>query len=134
MSIVIIEIEYYYYLMECPDFVAGNIFDYQHQFDVWMSDKSNDHGYWRSLEPPEYFTERGFSDPHEGMRDPNTNGNDVLCYGEDAFVDWLNRFVLHDKSEKAKIINTHYIENEERNEKGHAMFPSEYAGYPHIFF
>ena len=34
MAIVINEIEYHYYLMECPDFVADNITDYQRQFDV----------------------------------------------------------------------------------------------------
>jgi len=130
MAIVIIEIEYHYYLMECPAFVAENITDYQQQFDVWMSDKSNDHGYWGKHEPQEYFAEKGMPDPYNMGRDPD--GKDFLAYGEDAFVDWLNRFVLQDKSEKAKIISTHHID--ERNEKGHAIFPNEFSEYPHIFY
>ena len=130
MSIVIIEIEYHYYLMECSAFVADNIKDYQWQFDAWMSDKSNDHGYWGKHEPQEYFVKRGIPDPYDMGRDPD--GKDYLCYNEEAFVDWLSRFVLQDKSEKAKIISTHRIEK--RNEKGRPILPDEYAGYPHIRF
>jgi len=132
MAIVIIEIEYHYYLMECPGFVADTIADYQQQFDVWMGDKSSDHGYWQRFEAPEYFAERGMPDPYDMGRDPN--GKDALWYGEDAFVDWLNRFVLQDKSEKAKIINTHYIEDGERNERGSIIYPKEFSEYPHIYF
>jgi len=130
MSTIIIELEYNYYLLECPAFVAENIKEYQQQFDAWMSDNSNDHGYWVSFEPESCFTEKSIPDPYDIGRD--LNGKDALDYVEDAFVNWLNRFVLQDKTEKAKIIGAYHIEK--RDEKGHAIYPDEYISYPHIFF
>jgi hypothetical protein len=129
MALVLIEWEYHYNLLECPAFVAENIAEYQRKFDVWMGDKSNNHGYWVKHEPKEYFAERGFSDPYEGMRDPD--GKDGLAYDESAFADWLNRFVLQDTPDKAKIISQ--IKITERDEKGHAIIP-EADGLPHIWF
>ena len=111
MSLVIIEWEYEYDLLECPSLVAESIKEYQQQFDKWLYDKSNDHGYWVT----------------ESLHKTNPDES----FGVDAFVDWLNRFVLHDKTEKAKVVGTYPVD--ERNEKGHAKLSKEYD-YPHIFF
>jgi len=62
-------------------------------------------------------------------RDPD--GKDVLAYGEGAFVDWLNRFILCDSDEKAKIISSHCIDN--RDKKGRAIINGA-DGLPRIGF
>jgi hypothetical protein len=101
--------------MECPAFIADNIKEYQQKFDEWLYDKANDHGYWVTSDMQKTSPENSYGVSFNGA----------------AFVDWLNRFVLHDNVEKAKLISTHHIE--ERNEKGHAKYPDGY-NYPHIFF
>jgi len=120
MSIVLIEIKCRCYVVDCPALVAENIKEYQRKFDAWIRNRNNDHGYLNKKKP------------HTKIFKEDYWNEETIAYDEDAFVDWLNRCVLHDNSEKAKIICSDRID--ERDKSGRAIYPDEYNKYPHIFF
>lgn len=70
------------------DLVAGPAMDqeilqeYQAQFDAWIHDKQNKHEYWMK----------------------NSEGEDALCYGAEAFVKWLNETVFKNSEEKMQLV------------------------------
>ncbi len=66
-----------------PNFVADDLYAYQKKFDEWLFDRSNDHGYW-------------VIDPHDG--------DWGLCYDDEAFIKWLNEYIIEDENEKAAIL------------------------------
>ena len=103
MSIVILEWQTDYALIDCPSNISNNINEYQQQFDKWLGNKKNEHDYWVAYEPEENFTRLGKTDPYEGIRDPE--GKDGVSYGAEAFTNWLNCFVISEQcTEKAKVI------------------------------
>lgn len=72
-----------YYLLSVPDYVAQDIEHYKLDFDKWLRDESNDHGYWVDVNE-EFGSFR------------------ALSYdGTTAFPKWLNETILKDSIEKA---------------------------------
>lgn len=65
-----------------PDMIADNLMKYINDFFDWLYDKNNDHGYWIHL--------------------PNSSDLGV-CYTEEAFIKWINDFIIID-SEKSVLI------------------------------
>ncbi|ADD03142.1 conserved hypothetical protein [Thermoanaerobacter italicus Ab9] len=69
-------------IIDCPEHVIDRLTYYQNEFIDWLFDKKNDHPYW-VIE----------------------NGKKILCcYRSEAFVEWLNRFVLKDSPQKAAVV------------------------------
>jgi len=98
MKPIIIDWGWRFDVIQCPDFIADNINDYQMQFDQWLGDKNNDHGYWVSYPP----VEPGFPDPYH-PRDPD--GKDAVSWGVVEFMEWLNEFIeFNDSDEKVTLI------------------------------
>lgn len=77
-------------LVIVPDFVADDLLTYQKKFDRWIYKKSNNHGYWT----------RRF-------------GKLVLAFDGEAFIKWLNEYIIEDENEKAKIIKEDYVPSKE---------------------
>ncbi len=73
-------------LIECPDYVANNLKKYQIEFDKWISNPENKHGYW--------------------SRD--SEGGIALCFNGDAFLNWLNENVIINNEEKAFFLKREY--------------------------
>lgn len=63
-------------LIDCSNEICDNIDKYQTEFLKWLLDKSNEHKYWV------YKNEEKFG----------------CCYRSDAFVEWLNKFVVNDNT------------------------------------
>ncbi len=75
--------DYYTDIVSVPDRVAKKLKDYQDNCDEWLFDESNDHQFW--------------------IKDSNGNKSAVgIC--SDAFVYWLNTYVLSRSEEKAYIV------------------------------
>jgi hypothetical protein len=102
--------------LQCPDFIADNIHRYQTEFDKWLYDKSNDHGLWLAFESPEYFETQGIPSPYEGY-DYDPNGRDGVCWGADDFINWINKFVLHDEAEKVVLHHSLHGPNFKRRDE-----------------
>ncbi len=69
-------------IIECPNNIIKDIKKYQLDFFDWLFDENNDHSYWT-------------------YEDGKKEG---CCYRSDAFVEYLNTFVLSESDEKAVII------------------------------
>ena len=69
-------------LLEVPERIAAYPRKYQKAFGKWMHNKDNDHGYWV-------------------VEDGRKKG---VCYGSDAFVEFINTQLLETGEEKAKVI------------------------------
>lgn len=70
-------------IIECPDWIVTDLKLYQQSFDQWLFDKKNDHPYWMYKNDEKY-----------GCR-----------YRANAFVEWLNRFVLYSDLEKSSVLD-----------------------------
>lgn len=81
MKEIIINWTYYYDKIVCPSFVVDNLENYQTKFDAWISNPVNKHEYWECLE----------------------DGEMALSFDTDAFVNWLNDYVIID-DEKAYFL------------------------------
>lgn len=69
-------------IIDCPEHILDKLPEYQNQFTDWLFDKNNDHPYWFYI-----------------------NGEKMgCCYRSEAFVNWLNEFILKDSQYKAKIL------------------------------
>lgn len=79
-------------LAVCPDVDQKTLHDYQMQFDVWLHNKSNNHGYWTK----------------------NGEGEDALCFGTEAFINWLNEYIFIHSDEKARMIKGDFKPNKEQ--------------------
>ena len=80
-----------YYLLSIPDQIAPDIQHYRQEFDQWLRDPENDHGYWRDV-----------NEEFDSFR--------ALEYdGFEAFPKWLNETVLKDSPEKAVCLPTLYF-------------------------
>lgn len=71
MKRFVIEIEYDRHLVQARDEIVDGLETFYGNFNDWLHDKANDHGYWVAT--------------HLGA-----NGKDGLCYDADAFLNWLN--------------------------------------------
>lgn len=75
-----------YHLLSVPDCIAENIEKYKEEFDQWLHDPNNDHGYWVDVNE-EFGKFR------------------ALSYdGNEAFTKWLNDTVLNESKEKAECL------------------------------
>jgi hypothetical protein len=69
-------------VIDIPEHILANIENVQNLFFKWLFDKSNDHNYW-----------------------VYENGKKKYCsYRSEAFVEWLNDYLLKDSMEKAYLI------------------------------
>ncbi len=91
MGKVVLQRTYEYDMIECPDHISNKIIDYFYQFQDWLSDKNNKHGYW---------TKDCFN-------------NDALCYGTEEFVDWLNNDVIQPTDKKVFFVKKDFQANED---------------------
>lgn len=77
-------------IAEIPDFIWNDIKNHVNKFDEWLYDESIDHPYWIYKKGKKY----------------------AVSFDADAFVNWLNEFVLID-CDKAFIVErdkTYYDE------------------------
>ena len=74
-------------LVECPAFIAENLSAYQRQFDQWISDPNNQHGYWTK----------------------DSEGTPALSFDGSAFLEWINQVVLAGKDEKARFLKRDFV-------------------------
>ena len=75
--------DYYTDVINVPDEIGTQIKKYQKKYDKWLYNKDNNHQYW---EKDEYGKKLGVG----------------IC--SDAFVYWLNSFVLNDGEQKAVVL------------------------------
>lgn len=75
--------DYYTDIIDVPNYIAYNIKDYQDKCDEWLFDESIDHQFWERDE----FGKK-----------------DVVGICSEAFVYWLNEFILKNNDEKAVIV------------------------------
>ena len=77
-----------YRLIMAPEYVAQHAQDYQMQFDEWLHAPATEHGYWVT----------------------GPDGTPALCYdGAEAFVKWLNEFVLRPEENRASVVPVLYF-------------------------
>lgn len=69
-------------VIDCPEFVVNNLKVYASQFEEWFRDKKNNHAYWE------------YQDGEQRLR----------SYRSEAFVEWLNKFILGTHEEKARVL------------------------------
>jgi len=69
-------------LIDCPNEICDDISKYQTKFLKWLFDKNNDHKYWV------YKNGEKFG----------------CCYRSNAFVEWLNKFVINDNHKIATVV------------------------------
>lgn len=75
-----------YYLLSAPDRVAQDIYKYMGEFNRWLYNENNDHGYWVDVE-----------EDFGSFR--------ALSYdGPEAFTKWLNNTILKDSDAKAECL------------------------------
>ena len=97
MKQFVIEIEYDRHLVQASDEVVDNLESLYRDFNDWLGNKDNDHGYWVAMDG----NPADPTHPNYGMpRDPN--GRDGLCFGADAFLKWLNE----NRNAQAEIVAT----------------------------
>ena len=71
-------------VIEVPDFIVKKRKFYQSKFDEWLFDENNDHTFWLYKK-----------------------GKKVcVSYRAEAFVMWLNTYILADSEEKADIYDS----------------------------
>lgn len=78
-------------LIECPEFIAENLLKYQRDFDSWISNTNNEHGYWSI----------------------DSEGGRALSFTGEAFLKWLNEVVLKDNNSKAYFVKQEYVPSKE---------------------
>lgn len=88
MRKIVVKMTYDADIIEVPDMIETKINKIQYQFDKWVHDKSVEHEYWIYKDGKKYC--------------PSFRG--------DAFVEYLNSFILNDSEEKARIIEM-YVRN-----------------------
>ena len=99
---LLIEFDVYSDIVDVPEFVIKDIQKYRNKFLDWLYNPKIKHKYWRI------------------GRDASGRRFKGVCYGSDAFIEWLNAKVLKDSEEKATLVESE----------------TEYDGndYPKIFF
>lgn len=82
MKKVVIEMTYDADIILVPDEIEQNIKKIQEQFDDWIHDKANDHPFWVYKHREKYCP----------------------CFRGDAFVYYLNTYIIQDKSKEACVL------------------------------
>lgn len=99
---LLIEFDVYSDIVDVPEFVINDINKYRNRFLDWMYNPKVKHKYWR--------------------KDVDAFGHKFkgVCYGSEAFIEWLNTKVLKNSEEKAALVEAE----------------TDYDGdsYPKIFF
>lgn len=82
---LLLTFDYYADIIDVPEWIINKKHIIKNSFYDWLYDKNNHHQYWvsKTLE-------------HDGSQD-------LVMFGSDAFLEWLNEKVL-DKEEKATIV------------------------------
>ncbi len=70
-------------IIECPNWIIKDLELHQQSFNEWLFDEMNDHSYWVYENGEKYG----------------------CCYRSNAFVEWLNRFILKECDDKAFVID-----------------------------
>ena len=78
---IVVKFTYDADIIQVPGEIARNIRKYQREFDKWLYDKENDHGYWV-------------------MANGQRRG---VAFDTQAFVDYLNAYPLQESDEKAVL-------------------------------
>ena len=77
-----------YRLIAVPAIIADHAKEYQKDFDQWLYSPNANHNYWIA----------------------SPDGTKALSYdGAEAFVSWLNEYILKDIEHKAYIVPTLYF-------------------------
>ena len=81
-----VELDLHADIIDIPDPVALKIKKHRNRFLDWMYDRNNNHGYW--------------------VKGSNGKGSWFwgVQYDTEAFVQWLNKYVIKDACEKAVVI------------------------------
>jgi hypothetical protein len=74
-------------IIDCPVDILNNLTEYRKQFIDWLFDKENNHSYWIYKNGKQYG----------------------CCYRSEAFVEWLNNFVLPNSVIKAKVLESKVV-------------------------
>lgn len=88
MKKIVVEMTYDADIIEVPDEVEKKLKQIQNKFDEWIHDKETDHKYWHYKDGKKYCPE----------------------FRGDAFVEYLNKVILINSEEKAKVVEM-YVEN-----------------------
>ena len=76
-------------LIECPNFVVENIKKYQTEFDKWLYN-TKEHDYW-----------------------VNIDDEQIIQFDIDAFVNWINEYLINNLDDKAFILKHDFKPNKE---------------------
>ena len=82
MKKIVVEMTYDADIIQVPDEVEKKLKQIQHKFDEWIHDKETDHKYWNYKDGKKYCPE----------------------FRGDAFVEYLNKVILINSEEKAKVV------------------------------
>ena len=82
--------DYYVDIVSVPDYIGIDLLNYQNKCDKWLFDKTNEHEFW----------EKDDSGKKLGVG---------IC--SEAFIYWINKFILKDSEEKAYIVKRNINEN-----------------------
>lgn len=82
--------DYYVDIVSVPDYIGIDLLKYQNKCDQWLFDKTNEHEFW----------EKDDSGKKLGVG---------IC--SEAFIYWINKFILKDSEEKAYIVKRNINEN-----------------------
>ena len=75
--------DYYADIVSVPDYIGIDLLNFQNKCDKWLFDKTNEHEFW----------EKDASGKKLGVG---------IC--SEAFIYWINKFILKDSEEKAYIV------------------------------
>ena len=79
-------------IIDVPEAVIDRRDHLHKSFLKWLCDRRTKHKYWVTV-----------------------NGHNGLCYRSDAFVEWLNEYILKESDEKAVIVQQYVsIKNEQQ--------------------
>ena len=82
--------DYYADIVSVPDYIGIDLLKYQNKCDKWLFDKTNEHEFW----------EKDVSGKKLGVG---------IC--SEAFIYWINKFILKDSEEKSYIVKRNIKEN-----------------------
>ena len=82
MKKIYVKVEYTLSEVMVPDYIANDIKKYVKMFDKWLLDKDNNHGYWEKINGRNYG----------------------VCFDVNAFVLYLNEYVVKEKKDKVYIL------------------------------
>lgn len=82
MKYILLQWTYYADIIIVPDYIEEKLSYYQVMFDTWISDKSSNHNYWNKIK----------LEGEEAL--------DCLCFDTDAFITWLNEFIILDEKKQ----------------------------------